>query len=164
MPRGRLPAPSAPPRDSARTAALRLLSRRDLTRAELTVRLLERGYPPSDVDTVVSQLVADRSVDDQRAALSHVRLASRVKGRGRLRIRRELEARGITRDVAQSAVGELSADDDLKTIRRYLEKKRVGAGSPPSERRRVFQQLVRRGFPADAIAKALRMDDDDEQS
>ena len=153
MPRGRS---ASPPPVSARIAALRMLGRRDLTRAELVTRLLDRGYPRPDVDDAVAKLVADRSVDDRRTAASHVRLASRVKGRGRLRIRRELEARGIEKEVAQAAVSEISADDDLDAIKRYLERKRLGADVSPADRRRVFQQLIRRGFSADAIAKLLR--------
>ena len=159
MPRDRS---SGSPPDSSndvRLAALRLLGRRDLTRAELTRRLIDRGYPESEVEAVADRLVAGGSLDDKRTALAHVRTASRVKGRGRLRIQRELTARGIARDVVDEALQELKPDDDAQGIRRFLLKRRVPARLSPHERQKLFQQLLRRGFPSDAIARALKVRD-----
>jgi regulatory protein len=143
--------------DSARAAALRMLGRRDLTRAEIASRLAERGFGVSDIESALDRLVSDRLIDDRRTAASHVRLASQIKGRGPLRIRRELEARGIAAEVVKAAVDEISPDDDIRAIRAYLERKRVPARPLPGERRRIFEQLLRRGFPAAAITKVLRL-------
>jgi regulatory protein len=139
-----------------------MLGRRDLTRAEVASRLAERGFAASDIESALDQLVADRLIDDRRTAASHVRLASQVKGRGRLRIRRELEARGIAAEVVRAAVDEIPADDDVRAIRQYLARKRVPTHPLPHERRRLFQQLLRRGFPAAAITSVLRMSGDEE--
>jgi regulatory protein len=158
MPRGR-PATSPTPREDTRTTALRLLGRRELTRAELTIRLLERGFTEAEVEPVVGALVADRTVDDTRTAEAHVRRASRVKGRGRLRIRRELEARGIDRETVQAALSQISAADDVEAIRRFLDRKRLPARPSRRDRQRLFQQLVRRGFRPEAISQALETDE-----
>jgi regulatory protein len=162
VPRNR-PSGSAPdPSLNIRVVALRLLGRRDLTRAELTQRLIDRGYAKADVEAAVDRLVAGGSVDDKRTALAHVRTASRVKGRGRLRIQRELAARGLARDVVAEALQELQPDDDAAGIRRFLLKRRVPARLSPRERQKLFQQLLRRGFPSDAIARVLNFRDTDE--
>jgi len=160
MRRGRQPA-SPPSPDTLRTAAFRLLGRRDLTRAELTTRLVQRGYTADDVRTVVDRLALDGYVDDRRTALAHVRTASRIKGRGRLRIQRELEARGVGRDLIREVLSDLGANDDLAAIRRFLSKRRLPADPSPADRRRLFQQLLRRGFPPSAIQKVLMAAEDD---
>jgi SOS response regulatory protein OraA/RecX len=85
-----------------------------------------------------------------------VRTAGCVKGRGRLRIVRELEARGIERDLARELVGEVSADDEAESIARILLRRRLPRRLRPEDRRKIFQHLLRRGFPADAISKALQ--------
>jgi regulatory protein len=141
---------------SARLAALRLLGRRDYTRHELADRLLAREHPPDEVEAALDALTAEGLVDDRRVAAAHARTASELKGRGRLRIMRELEARGIGRAVAQDAVARLSPEHEAATIERFLARKRLPARLPAADHRRIFAQLLRRGFSADAIAAVLR--------
>jgi regulatory protein len=150
------PAALPPAMPSIRTAALLLLGRRDYTVVELRRRLTDRGYPENDIDTVVANLVADGSLNDQRVAAAHARTASGIKGRGRHRIQRELDARGVSRDLARDTAGTISPADETAAIDRFLDRKHLPARPDAATRRRVFQQLIRRGFPSDAIAKALR--------
>lgn len=140
---------------------MRLLGRRELTRAELTLKLTDRGYPPEVVAPEVERLVLDRSVDDRRTAFAYVRTASRIKGRGPLRIRRELEAKGVSKALIAEAIASLPAGDDLEAIRRFIQRKRLPARPAPADRRRLFQQLLRKGFPPDAITRALGTRDEE---
>jgi regulatory protein len=149
-PRSDAPAPDA------RTLAVRLLTRRDYTTVELRRKLLERGCPAEEADASIADLTSQGLLDDRRIAAAHVRTSARIKGRGRLRIRRELEERGIPRALAQELLAELPEDDEAAAIDRFLARKRFPAKPTPVERRRAFQQLLRRGFGADAIATALR--------
>jgi regulatory protein len=160
MPRGRRPR-ETPPADPVRLTALRLVGRRDLTRVELASRLADRGYPPEAIDAAVAELIRMGAVDDRRTAFAHVRTASRIKGRGRLRIRRELEARGIDSRLIHEALDQVSADEDRQAITRFLARKSSARDTTPNGRRRLFQQLLRRGFPADLIAKTLKGAPDD---
>lgn len=139
-----------------RVAALRLLGRRDYTTHELRERLLAREHPADDVDAALDSLRTDGLLDDRRVAASHVRIATSVKGRGRLRIARELEARGLDRALVQEALAALPADEDAEAIRRWLARRALPPRLPAADHRRVFAQLLRRGFPADAIARVLR--------
>jgi regulatory protein len=141
---------------SVRAAALQLLTRRDYTAAELRKKLAAREYDHEAIDQAMQRLVAEGLIDDRRVAAAHVRTAAGVKHRGRLRIRRELEERGVDRAVARELVSELSPEDEAAAIDRFLTRQRLPERPSPAERRRVFQQLLRRGFPADAIASALR--------
>jgi regulatory protein len=143
--------------------ALRLLMRRDYTSAELRDRLLDKGVTDADADDCVARLTADRTLDDRRVALAHVRTARDIKGRGRLRIERELIQRGIAPALAHEAVAILPGDDEQAQIARVLARKRLPARLSLAERRRLFQHLLRRGFPADAISKALRTRGDEEE-
>jgi regulatory protein len=150
------------PSVNIRTAALRLLGRREYTVFELRTRLTDRGYTDESVDALVVSFVAERLLDDRRVAAAHVRSASRIKRRGRLRIERELVARGLDRAVVHDALGALSADDDLEAIRQIVQRKRLPARPDLAERRRMFQHLLRRGFSSDAISRVLGRDRDDE--
>ena len=139
-----------------RVAALRMLMRRDYTAFELRKKLLDKEHTPEDIAAALESLAADRLLDDRRVAISFVRVASSLKGRGRLRIARELEVRGVAKDIIREALEALPADDELESIRRYLARKRLPARLPPADHRRIFGQLIRRGFSADIIAKVIR--------
>jgi regulatory protein len=142
--------------DSARVVALRLLGRRDYTAAELRRRLIDRGFAPDLVDATIAALREQGLQNDTRAALAHVRTASRVKGRGPHRIKYELQARGVPADAIEESTASLTPEDVRETLERLLARKRITLPLPPDERHRLFQRLLRRGFPADAILAVLK--------
>jgi regulatory protein len=142
--------------EKARGALLTLLGRRDYTAAELRQRLIDKGHDKGEVDAEIASLTADGTIGDARVAAAHVRVASQLKGRGRMRIRQELLARGISKSIAEAALAELPADDEAAAIQKFLSRKRVPETLDQAARNRVFQQLMRKGFTSDAISKALR--------
>jgi regulatory protein len=162
MQRRRSGGTESPPSGTPRLAALRLLGRRDYSASEIQSRLVDRGYAVEDVLTAVDALRADGTIDDRRTAMAHVRTAARIKGRGVHRIRRELEARGLEPAVIRAALEQLSPDDDLASIRRFLSRRALPDPLPPATRRRLFQQLLRRGFAPALVARALSFQPEDE--
>ena len=154
--------PDPPPR-SARSAALALLGRRDYTTAELRDKLHDKGYDPAAIDAALDDLRERRFVDDQRVAAAHVRTAAAIKGRGRVRIARELAARGLDRDLIDATIAELDPGEESGAIRKILQRKRWPAKPTIQERQKMFRHLLARGFTTDAIGKALgRRHEDDE--
>lgn len=145
----------------ARLTALRLLNRRDYTAAELRTKLLDKDHAPDQVAEALDGLIADGLVDDHRVAAAFVRVAATVKGRGRLRIARELEARGVAKSIVADALSRLPVEDEEAAIRRFLARKRLPTRLPAADHRRIFGQLLRRGFTADAIATVIREPRDD---
>ncbi len=127
------------------------------TVAELRSRLVARGYPPDDTDRALETLVAERLADDRRAALAHIRTGSRIKGRGRHRLRRELEARGVDPDLVSDLLAGHSETDELAAATQVLARKRPAGRLSMADRRRLFQHLLRRGFSADLIARVLSL-------
>ncbi len=138
-----------------RGAALTLLGRRDYTAAELRTRLIDKEHPRSEVDEVIADLVDDRTINDRRVATSHIRIASQIKGRGRMRIRQELAVRGIDRHLADALLAELPPEDETAAIQKFIARKRFPEKPTQAERQKLYQQLLRKGFTGDAISKAL---------
>jgi len=152
------PAPAA---GTVRAAALTLLSRRDYTAAELESKLLDKGYDRETASAAVAALAANRAIDDRRVAAAHVRTAAAIKGRGRVRIARELTARGVSRDIINEALGQVAREDEVAAIRKILTRKRWPSNPSRLERQRMYRHLLGRGFPADLISRALGRGDDD---
>jgi regulatory protein len=109
-----------------------------------------------EVSATITDLTERGLVDDRRTAAAHVRASSRVKGRGPLRIRAELAARGIDADTASDAVGEISAEDVDEAIARFLRRHHPSRPIPRDVRDKLAARLLRRGFPAAAVMRALK--------
>ena len=147
------------PERTAYVDALLLLGRRELSVRQLRERLRDREHRDEDIDRAVDLLIENRALDDRRVAAAYVRTALKVKGRGRLRIQRELQGMGIEKDVAGEALAEAFGDvDERALIAKALEKKVRGKAkiATPADYARVYQFLMRQGFSPAAVTAALR--------
>ena len=144
---------------SAYLDGLRLLSRRELSVADLRARLLDREHPAGEVDAAIAHLLETRALDDRRVARAFARTSASLKGRGRLRVMRELSQMGIAKDVAGEALSEVFGDlDERSLVARALQKKMRGKPRvmTRAENARLYQYLMRQGFSPAAIVEALR--------
>ncbi|MGI9308894.1 MAG: regulatory protein RecX, partial [Gammaproteobacteria bacterium] len=79
---------------TARAAAMNLLARREHSQAELRTKLKDREYSDPEIADALEGLLRDGLISDERFAEAFV--ASRVRrGQGPVRIRVELERRGV---------------------------------------------------------------------
>jgi regulatory protein len=151
-------------RSSALDDALRLLAGRELSVAEVRARLTDRDHTREDVEAAIAQLIESGSLDDRRVARAFARTSLDVKGRGRVRVLRELSVKGISREVAAEAVAEVFADLDERTlVERAIQKKLRGRAriATRADRARLYQHLMRQGFSPGAIRAALGKSGDD---
>lgn len=144
---------------SAYLDALHLLARRALTVSECRRRLLDRSHPPDEIDAAIAHLIETGGLDDAKLARAQARTALETKGRGRLRVLRELVARGVSNDVAAEAIGEVFGEQDERAlVQRALQKKLRGRSRPANaaEYGRLYQHLMRLGFTPPVVAAVLR--------
>jgi regulatory protein len=147
------------PERTAYVDALQMLGRRELSEKQLRDRLLHREHSPENVDRAIQLLRENRALDDERVAAAYVRTAIKIKGRGRLRIQRELREMGIAGDVAAKALADAFGDTDERAlITRALQKKLRGRPkiADAGEYARVYQFLMRQGFSPAAVTAALK--------
>lgn len=138
--------------------ALRLLAYRERSRAEISTRLAEDGYPLAVTEGVIARCADEGYVDDSRFAEAFVR-AKLAAGWGRRRIVHGLEASGITPEMAMCAVnGLVNEADEIVRARAVVSRidttTRAGAG-------RAMRKLLHRGYAYDAALTAIRSDPDD---
>lgn len=145
--------------EAAWAAAVRMLGRRELSVAQVRERLTRRGWTDAAIEPAIARLAASGALDDARVALACARTRAGVKRQGRDRVLREIQALGVARDVARSAVDEVfGALDEGHLLQAALEKRlrtRMVL-SDPAVQRRLYAALVRQGFDAHAVGRALR--------
>ena len=147
------------PERTAYVDGLHMLGRRELSVKQLRERLLEREHDREDVDRAIDLLIENKALDDARVAAAYVRTALKVKGRGRLRIQRELQVMGVEKEVAAQALADAFGEvDERALIAKALEKKVRGNQkiATPAEYARVFQYLMRQGFSPATVTAVLR--------
>lgn len=141
-----------------RRAAMNLLARREYARTELIRRLEGRGLPAELVAAVTDDLVAENLLSDARFAESFI--ASRAaRGQGPMRIRRELEERGVSGDLIDIAFDEAGTDWFARAI--AVRRKRFGPAMPADfpDKAKQMRFLQYRGFAPEQIRAAVGSDD-----
>jgi len=144
---------------AAYVAGLKMLGRRELSEAQVRERLARRGHDPDSVDAAVARLLEERAIDDVRVAEAIVRTQSSTRGRGRLRVLREVERAGIAAALARRAVDEVFGGLDPDALLEASLAKRLAKGEPvadEAEFRRLYRYLMGQGFEADRIIAALK--------
>jgi len=143
---------------SCLASALRYLTLRDLTEHQLRTKLEAKQHPPDDIDQVIERLKADGTLNDQRLAGRRAKAEAERGRKGPHRVRRELEAAGVTASIAKAAVAEAFAEiEPTDALGALLEKRLRGATRlDESQYRKTYQFLLRRGFDSADIVAALR--------
>lgn len=142
----------------AQNDALKLLSFRARTSAELAKRLREKGHADEYVGRVIEFFSRQRLVDDRAYAEEFTRSRGRQGAAGRRKIERELKARGVPASAIAEAMAQYGPEEELQ---RALDAaaRRVAAWKDlpkPKQRQRLFGFLARRGFSSDAIQAAFK--------
>ena len=140
--------------------ALRWLTARELSEAQVRSRLAEKGYTDTAIKPAVERLLQNRTLDDRRAATAVARTEARVRRHGPHRVMGKLMAMHIDRDLAKDIVRELFGEEDADALLEKTLEIRL-RGRPerlkdPRERRKILAYLVRQGFSASAASAAIR--------
>ena len=135
--------------------AVKLLAMRDHSEGELRDKLYQAGYPDSVIDRVIEKLVVMDLVDD--VSFAEHWAESRAHRHGRRRIEQELTRKGVDREVARRAVGNLTDEDQLQDAIRLVGKflSRTHGDMDRSLYQRTLAMLARHGYDADIARKAL---------
>lgn len=139
--------------------ALGLLARRELSEVQVRQRLARRGYGPVDIDEAIDRLKSERAIDDTRVAEAIARSQTSLKRRGKLRVRREIEAAGIASPTASRTVNDLFAEIDEAALLESALAKRLRGRERVADRRelqRLYRYLISQGFEADRVSARLR--------
>jgi regulatory protein len=143
----------------ARRFSVAYLAHRARTVFEVREALRQRGFAPDVAEQAVERLCALGYLDDADYALRYVESRVRAKGYGPMRIRRELQRRGIQAALIDRAVAPLETSDSpaeqaLRQARIRLPKLR-GEADARKRRKKLSDFLLRRGFDFDTIQRAV---------
>ncbi len=143
---------------SLRERALRLLARREHSRAELARKLREHTRADDDLEALIEDLSRHKLLSDERYAESRAHALSRKFGAAR--IAHELRAKGLDKDLADKA-SKTARATELERAREVWRRKFRSAPKTREERARQMRFLQSRGFSFDAIRSVVTGADED---
>jgi regulatory protein len=136
-----------------RQQAIRLLTRREHTRAELARKLAAHGTQ-EEIDAVLTELQTCHLQSDSRFAESYVR--SHAARLGTSRLRQTLKTKGVTAELIEAQLGQGALPDELERARAVWCRKFSAAPADAREWSRQARFLQGRGFSGDIIRRLLK--------
>jgi regulatory protein len=137
-------------------AALRALAVRDRTERELREWLARRGVEADMADDVVEALRAEGLVDDAGYARRFAEDRRLLDRWGNERIGRDLERRGIDRDLVDAALAGHGEAEELAVAISLLDRRFPLPFDGDRERDKAWRMLVRRGYAPELAYTAVR--------
>jgi regulatory protein len=143
---------------SLKGRALRLLGQREHSRAELERKLRAHEVEPGELARALDELQAKGFINEQRVLESVVfRRAPRL---GAMRVRQELQAKGLAPDAVAQAVADLQGSETERA--REVWRKKFGEPAEDAQgRARQMRFLATRGFGAEAIHRVVKGGEED---
>jgi len=141
---------------SLKGQALRLLSAREYSRAELERKLKPKEEAPGELARALDELTARGFISEQRVIESVINRRSAKLGTAR--IRQELQSKGLDRDAVTEAVTALQTTElerAREVWRRKFDSRSDITQATPADRAKQMRFLTARGFGAEVIRRVV---------
>ena len=132
--------------------ALRHLTRREHSRAELARKLAPHAASPQALELLLAELAQRKQLSDERYAETRAHWLSRKYGAAK--IRHDLKAHG----VADAVIARVSTEGDLEKAKAILARKYREPAATREEKAKRARFLQSRGFSYDVIRRLIDAD------
>ncbi len=142
----------------AKLCAMHFLQSSDRTEHQLRHKLASLFYPEKIVDETVAYVKKYHYIDDIRFAVNY--MECRRDSRSMRQMEQELYQKGISKETFSEAVQQIDVPDEEEQIQKWLVKKNYsGISADRKEKERMYRFLLRKGYGASRIQRALCMEE-----
>jgi regulatory protein len=143
-------------RQRALERALKSISARERTESEVNAFLRRRGFEDGVIADVIRALREEGLVDDAGYARRFAEDRRLLDRWGNERIARDLERRGVERELVEQALAGHGHDDELAVATELLDRRFPLPFDGDRERDKAWRMLVRRGYEPELAYSAVR--------
>lgn len=125
---------------------------------EVKKRLFDYGLRSDEVDQLLSKLITDGFVNEERFAKAYAGGKFRMKKWGRMMIENELNALGLSSRNITRGLKEIEAGDYEKALQQLLDKKNSQLNEPDvfKKRDRMAKYAIGRGYEPELVWQMLK--------
>ena len=127
--------------------------------AEIKQKLYSFGILKSDVDRIMSNLVEEDYLNEERFATAYARGKFRMKHWGRVKITYELKQKNVSGYCIKKAVNQIEEDEYLEMLSKLAEEKLKELSSEKNDlvrRKKVHDYLLQKGYERDIILSIIK--------
>src|SRR5689334_20858837 len=124
---------------------------------EVRDKLYEWGFHKNEVEQVITQLITENYLSEQRFALAYAGGKFRSKGWGRLKIRQGLEGKRVSQSCITNALKELNESDYQKTMKKIIAERTKAIKEENSFKRNymIARHTISKGYEPELVWEYL---------
>jgi regulatory protein len=128
------------------------------SQSEVRNKISEWGLKPEEIEFIISELIGDNFINEERFAKLFAGGKFRIKKWGRIKIKQELKRKAISEYCIKQALREINESDYIFTLTQLLQKKwkETKVSNPLVRKHKVTQYAFSRGFEIDLIEDVLK--------
>jgi regulatory protein len=126
--------------------------------SEVKNKLFSFGLHSDDADQILSRLITEGFVNEERFAKAFAGGKFRMQKWGRIKIENELNALGLSSNCIRRGMKEILDDDYEKTLQHLLKKKNELTSESDlfKKRNKLAQYAIGRGFEPDLVWRMIK--------
>jgi regulatory protein len=140
---------------SAKSVAVRLLSRREHSAHEIRDKLLKRDFDELEIEQAIVELQQGDWLSDERYAEAYIRMRQQ-KGFGPIRITIELNERGVKESMVDCYLQPGDESWQITLEQQYAKKYKHKEIEDYNDKAKRIRFLQYRGFPLDKIYRSVK--------
>jgi regulatory protein len=146
---------------TARTKAEHYCAYQERSQQEVRDKLYEWGQWTGDVENIISELIQDNFLNEERFSKAYALGKFRQKGWGKAKIKQGLKFKRVPDVLIKKALAAIPGDEYLAMLQKVLAKKaRLLTEKDPFKRNyKLKQYAMGRGYESDLVADILRDDE-----
>jgi regulatory protein len=145
-----------------RSEALKKIQRycayQERSHQDVKEKLFKIGAPPPEIDDIVSELIVEGYLNEQRYAKAFAGGKFRIKKWGKLKIIHALEQKGVSKNCVRVALKEIDGDDYQKTLEEILGEKggHIEEKNLYVKRDKLSQFAIQKGYEPELVWEVLK--------
>ena len=127
---------------------------------EVKNKLFDYGLYASEVDDLLSKLIVEGFLNEERFAKAFAGGKFRIKKWGRIKIQQELEMQGLTKRCVAIGLKEIDSTDYRKTLKILIQKKsaQTTEKNPFKRKNLIARYVISKGYEAEMVWEMLKED------
>lgn len=120
---------------------------------EVRDKLYDMGLHKEDVENIITELIGENFLNEERFAIAFARGKFRIKQWGKVKIKQHLKQKRVSDYCIKKALALIDADEYEKTIKHLIEKKDRESKEKDAyiKRQKTIRYLISRGFEPDIV-------------
>ncbi|GAB2685759.1 regulatory protein RecX [Mucilaginibacter koreensis] len=125
---------------------------------EVRDKLYEWGVYPSVIEQIITRLIGDNFLNEERFAMAYAQGKFNQKQWGRVKIKQGLKLKRVSDKLINKALRSLDGDAYMATLEKLMQKKadKLTEREPYKRRYKLQQYAMSRGFESDLISEVLK--------